>query len=103
MVYISTSGVNVFDNNWHHIVCTRGDNAPAYVYVDGIIRASSSTTGIWSGATIWSSMNMSIGNNPNNVGYLFYGSMAVAKLYKKQLTTIEVQQNFLAQKSRFGL
>lgn len=100
---ISTSGVNIFDNNWHHIVCTRSNNSPAYIYVDGVLRASSGNTGLWSGATIWSDMNMSIGNNPNNVGYLYYGSMAVVKLYKKRLLASEIQQNYLAQKSRFGL
>ena len=100
---LGTSGVNMFDNNWHHIVCTRGNGNPANIYVDGVLKVSSGNTGTWSGSTIWSSMPTYIGNNPNNVGYLFYGSMAVVKLYKKYLTAAEVTQNYNAQKSRFGL
>jgi hypothetical protein len=48
-------------------------------------------------------MNTSIGNNPNNVGYLFNGSIGLTKIYRKYLSQQEIQQNYNAQKSRFGL
>ena len=98
----STSGVNIFDNKWHHIVCTRG-NSEYNIYVDGISRASGYGGGSWSGANIWSGMNTSIGNNPNNVGYLFNGSIGLTKIYRKYLSQQEIQQNFNATKTRFGL
>ena len=98
----STSGVSVFDNKWHHIVCTRGD-VTYNIYIDGISRASGASGGTWTGANIWSSMSTSIGNNPNNSGYLFNGSIGLVKIYRKYLSQQEVQQNFNATKTRFGL
>ena len=102
LINTTTSGVNVFDNNWHHIVCTRG-SAQYNVYIDGISRASGNGGGTWSGATIWSTMNTQIGSNPNDVYYNLYGSIALAKIYKKYLTAQEVLQNYNATKSRFNL
>jgi len=102
LINATTSGVNVFDNNWHHIVCTRG-SAQYNVYIDGISRASGNGGGTWSGATIWSAMNTQIGNNPNDVYFNLYGSIALAKIYKKYLSAQEVKQNYNATKTRFGL
>ena len=100
---IGTTGVNCFDNQWHHIVCTRQELGTGEIYVDGQLKASSGNTGTWSGATIWSGMSTQIGNNPNNQYYNLYGSIALAKIYKKYSTAQEVLQNYNAQKSRFGL
>lgn len=102
LINATTSGVNVFDNNWHHIICTRG-SAQYNVYIDGISRASGNGGGTWSGATIWSAMNTQIGNNPNDVYYNLYGNIALAKIYKKYLSAQEVKQNYNATKTRFGL
>jgi hypothetical protein len=102
LVNTFTSGVNMFDNKWHHVVCTRG-SANFNVYIDGVSRASGNGGGSWSGATVWSDMNTQIGNNPNDQYYNLYGSIASVKIYKKYLTAQEVQQNFNSQKSRFGL
>lgn len=96
----STSGVNIFDNKWHHIVCTRG-NSEYNIYVDGISRASGNGGGTWSGATIWSGMNTQIGNNPNDVYHNLYGNIALAKIYKKYLSAKEVLQNYNVTKTRF--
>lgn len=102
LVSIGTSGVNIFNNQWHHIVCTR-DNSNAVIYVDGVAKVSTSGGGTWSGATIWSDMNISIGNNPNDAYYNLYGSIAIAKIYNKYLTSSEVEKNYNSTKSRFGL
>ena len=98
---IGTSGVNCFDNQWHHVVCTRQELGTGEIYVDGQLRASSGNTGTWSGATIWSSMSTSIGNNPNDVYYNLLGSIALAKIYKKYLSAKEVLQNYNVTKTRF--
>jgi hypothetical protein len=100
---IGTSGVNIFDNKWHHIVCTRGNDLPAHIYVDGVLKVSSGNTGTWSGTTVWSGMATQIGNNPNDGYYHLLGNIAIAKIYKKYLTAAEVLQNFNATKTRFGL
>jgi hypothetical protein len=103
LVSLGTSGVNMFDNNWHHVVCTRNPGN-ASIYVDGVVRATTSGgIATWSGATIWSSMNTQIGNNPNDQYYNLYGNIASAKIYRKYLTAQEVLQNYNATKTRFGL
>jgi len=103
LFYITTSGVNVFDNKWHHIVCTRGNSNPANIYVDGILKVSSGNTGTWSGTTIWSAMATQIGNNPNDQYHNLLGSIGPTRIYKKYFSQAEVLQNYNAQKSRFGL
>jgi len=100
---IGTSGVNIFDNQWHHLAFTRANSEPARIYVDGVLKVSSVNTGNWSGTTIWSGMNIQIGNNPNDAYYNLLGNIAVAKMYKRALTASEILQNYNATKSRFGL
>jgi hypothetical protein len=102
MVSMGTSGVNCFDNVWHQIVCTR-NSSDAYIYVDAVVRASTSGGGSWSGSTIWSGMATSIANNPNDAYYNLMGNVAIARIYNIALTQAQVTQNFNAQKGRFGL
>ena len=103
IVSLGTSGVNCFDNNWHHVVCTRGYSIGAYIYVDGVVRGSTGGGGLWSGSTIWSGMNTQIGNNPNDAYYNLNGRIGLAKIYNKYLTASEVLQNYNVTKTRFGL
>jgi len=102
LVSLGTSGVNCFDNNWHHIVCTRNPSTAA-IYVDGVLRGTTSGGGVWSGATVWSGMATQIGNNPNDAFYNLYGNIAVAKIYNVYFTAANVLQNYNATKTRFGL
>ena len=97
------SGVNCFDNRWHHIACTRNDT-DAVIYIDGISRASTSGGGAWSGGTQYSAMNTQIGHNPNdNTLYHLIGNIGLARIYNKALTAAEVLQNYKALKPRFKL
>jgi hypothetical protein len=102
LMFLSTSGVNAFDNNWHHIVCTRSPSI-AHIYVDGVSRISTNGGGAWSGRTVWSDMAMQIGNNPNDQYHNLLGNIAIAKMYNKYLTSSEVVQNFNATRGRFGI
>ena len=101
-VSLTTTGVNCFDNRWHHIACTRNDTN-AVIYVDGISRASTSGGGAWSGSNIHSNMNVEIGNNPNDLYYRLMGNIGLARIYNKALTAAEVLQNYNALKPRFKL
>jgi hypothetical protein len=92
----------MFDNKWHHVVCTRGA-AGCNIYIDGVSQASGGGGGTWSGATIWSGMSTSIGDNPNDVYHNLYGNIGIARIYKKYLSAQEIQQNYNATKTRFGL
>lgn len=100
---IGTSGVNAFDNKWHHLAFTRADNSPARIYVDGVLKVSSGNTGVWPGTTAWSGMNIQIGNNPNDAYYNLLGNIAVAKMYKRELSASEILQSYNVTKTRFGL
>jgi hypothetical protein len=102
VINISTSGVNCFDNNWHHIICTRGYSTAA-IYVDGVLKTSASGGGNWSGTTVWSDMNIQIGNNPNDAYYNLYGNIGLAKIYRAYFSASDVLQNYNMTKSRFGL
>jgi len=97
-----STGVNLFDNNWHHVVCTR-DSSNVNIYIDGTLNSTTSNGGTWTGTNVWASMNMLIGNNPNNVYYYFNGSIDIAKIYNRGLSTSEVLTNYNAFKSRFGI
>jgi hypothetical protein len=101
IINAGTTGLNLLDNNWHHIVCTRGVSAYG-IYVDGVLNTTGSP-GSWTGTNIWAAMDAQIGNNPNNVNLLYLGSMALVKIYNRGLTAQEVLQNYNATKTRFGL
>lgn len=102
LVNLVTSGLNLFDDSWHHIVCTR-NSSNASIYVDGTSRASTGGGGTWSGLTVWSNMNTQIGNNPNDAFYHLRGNIASVRIYRKYFTAAEVLQNYNATRSRFGL
>jgi hypothetical protein len=97
-----STGVNLFDNNWHHAVCTR-DSSNVNIYIDGTLNSTTSNGGAWTGTNVWASMDMLIGNNPNNVYYYFNGSIDIAKIYSRGLTASEVLTNYNAFKTRFGI
>jgi hypothetical protein len=97
-----STGVNLFDNNWHHVVCTR-DSSNVNIYIDGTLNSTTSNGGAWTGTNVWASMDMLIGNNPNNVYYYFNGSIDIAKIYSRGLSASEVLTNYNAFKTRFGI
>ena len=101
IIYDNTTGVNLFDAKWHHIVCTRGVSAYS-IYIDGAINRTGGP-GSWTGTNIWAAMDAQIGNNPNNVNLLYMGAIAIVKVYNKALSAQEVLQNYNATKSRFNL
>lgn len=99
---LDSSGINLLDNNWHHVVCTR-DNTNVNIYVDGVLNRTTGNGGNWSGTNVWSSMTMLVGNNPNNIYYYFNGSIGVAKIYNRALTTGEVLQNFKTYRTKYSI
>jgi hypothetical protein len=99
---IESTGTNLFDNKWHHVVCTR-DSSNVNIYIDGILNVTAGNGGTWTGTNVWASMDMLIGNNPNNIYYYFNGSINIAKIYNKGLTASEVLTNYNALKTRFGI
>jgi hypothetical protein len=99
---VTTTGVNLFDNQWHHVICSRGTSV-FEIYVDGILKLSGGNGGepSWNGLNIWSSMSSVIGNNPNDGIYRLKGLISNAKMYNRQLSSTEVLQNYNAGLQRF--
>lgn len=99
---ITTSGANLFNNTWRHVVYVVDFNY-SYIYVDGVLNATATNSGTWGGTNVWSSMAALVGNNPNNIYYFFNGQIPVARIYNRALNAMEVKQNFTALRGRFGV
>ena len=98
----SPSVINVFDNKWHHVVCTR-DTSLVSIYIDGQLMTTGANGGTWSGSNIWSAMNGVIGKNPNNSTYFANGNIGNCKIYNRALSAAEITQNFEALRGRYGV
>jgi len=95
LMSLGSTGVNLLDNKWHQVIASRGDSV-GEVWVDGVLNNSTSNGGnpTWNGRNVWSGMASRFGDNPNNVGYKFDGTISNIKIYNKQLSSAEVQQNY---------
>jgi hypothetical protein len=87
-------------NTWYHVVSTWDPTTfIARVYINGIERASTkNTNNTWT----YQGANFQIGNSPGE-NYYFNGKIPIGRVYSQTLSSVEVLQNFNAQKSRFGL
>lgn len=88
-------------NNWYHVVGSFNRNDFSRLYINGSLTASTSSA-ILNGLTITPSLNnAAIARG----GTAFFSGcrISVARIYNKALSAQEVQQNYNALKSRFGL
>jgi hypothetical protein len=93
---LSTNASDI--NNWYYIAGIQ-NGATRYIYVIGAngIRSSSYA----GGNDTWNnSLNLTIGQV---AGYYEYISVGAVHIYNRALSSVEVLQNYDAQKSRFGL
>ena len=98
-INLASTGVTVFDEEWHCCVVTF-DTGVFKVYVDGELVQTDSQR---SGQLLTTSTDtFGIGGSPGSSRY-FGGDIAIARIYNKTLTIGEVQQNFNGIKNRFGL
>ena len=88
------------DGIWHHAVCTVNSSGKD-VYIDGVKK--NTTQGSLAAYPIGTSAaNLNIGRKGNGTSYL-NGGVAMVSLYNRVLTQQEVQQNFNATRTRFGI
>lgn len=93
----------VSSNTWYYVAVTY-DHSTQRMYKNGVQVYSRSQTG-----DIGSNSNvLSIGargvNSSGGSGYnIFPGEIPITKIYNRALTADEIQQNFLAYKTRFGI
>ena len=91
-----TTPTTLSNNTWYHAVGTY-TNGSSVLYINGVSVASASqTSGTYSSSYTG---NIVIGEY---AGYMS-GNIAIAKLYNRALTAAEVQQNFNATRSRYGI
>ena len=93
---IVTSTSAVAADTWSHAAVTRTDNTIS-VYVNGVLENTGITTHTFSDYA-----KVTIGaNRPRST--FFKGDISQVRIYKKSLSSDEIQQNFRSVKKRFGL
>ena len=101
---VSSTNTYIFDNVYHHVVCTRGSSTYE-IYVDGVLKNTGSNGGqlTWNGTNLWSAMNVQIGDNPNNIFYKLNGELPYLRVYSNYMTAAQVTNNYNATRKRFGV
>ena len=84
------------DNTWHHIIYSYDGSTTAF-YFDSVYQNGYAKSGALNGG---SSADLTIGNGDTN---LFNGDIAIVRVYNRALTSSEIQQNFNATRSRYGI
>jgi hypothetical protein len=94
----TTAGV--INNQWNNIVATF-DGTNKRIYVNGVLVA---TSGALTGTVTPNTTGPAfIGIYGNFGGYPFNGKIADTKVYNRALSAQEIQQNFEAQRGRYGI
>ena len=101
---------NILLNNWVHSVVYfpfdwAGSYTDAKMWINGIPQSMSILGGSLANRTLNASETAYIGGGYTSGGDSFNwnGRISQTRIYARELVTSEVQQNYLAQKSRFGL
>ncbi len=92
---IFAPSVTNFLGNWHYIVMTYDGTNGMKVYCDNVLLGTNAVLGFTSINTL------SVGRD--GTGGAFNGSIGATQVYNKALTVGEIDQNFNADKTRFGL
>ena len=96
-------GTNI--ENWHHYIFQFTNQVQNNkIYIDGdeqVLSQQRNTTNLT--ATRSFSSSFRIGTWNNSTGYIFNGDISTVKIYNRELTQIEILQNYNTLKSRFGL
>lgn len=102
---------SINDGNWKHIVAIANETQKA-VYINGNLSAGftnhneTSDTPASPGESTWSVVLMSLfpyGDTVSRTEQAIVGNLSVFKIYNKQLSAAEIQQNFNATRGRYGI
>jgi hypothetical protein len=103
VVTTTTVSETIFTNNsWYHVVGTFTRNNFSRLYVNGQLKQSISSTSL-NGISITPSLNDAAIGRGGGVPFYSGCRISVARIYTRPLSAQEVQQNYNALKSRFGL
>ena len=91
-------------NRWLYVAITKiGNRVNIYCYKDGSLLSNSGTI-TWNGGNFATTNSYIIGRHWGGSSVIpFQGYMSNVSVYNRPLTQNEIQQNFNAQKSRYGL
>lgn len=99
-----TSTNTYLKNNWHHAVLTRANNGngtyTSILYVNGLL--DNTVTVNYAGTGGSGNLTLGVSFGCTAIGY-FNGSISNVQIYNRALSASEVQQNYNATKTRFGL
>lgn len=95
----TTLGTSITASNWNHLVCTY-DGTNLRIYVNGVLANTTAST-ISGNVTGGSNLQM-MQSDAGNVSY-GNGTIAIARVYSSALSLANVQQNFNAFRTRFGI
>tara|TARA_Y100000389_G_scaffold75208_1_gene71814 strand:- start:9 stop:719 length:711 start_codon:yes stop_codon:yes gene_type:complete len=99
-----TSDTNLLINNWYY-GCVTWDGSNLKLYLNGINDATpvACASFYYNVATNYTTMGASWVTNPSFPFNDFNGNISLTQYYNRALSSDEVQQNYNAQKGRFGL
>lgn len=99
--FISGTSVNgsttILTNTWYHAVFTRNNTGSATIYLNGILDGSGTIATVAVASTAFQ-----IGGSTVLTRWL-NGTISTVKLYNRALSASEIQQNFNAYRSRYGI
>ena len=99
-----TSTITVVDNTWRNVTTvTTGANSIS-MYINGILNVTGTGNGYSSYTTSYIRLgSYGLSGWTNGVTGYFTGNIATVQVYNRALSATEIQQNYNALKSRFGL
>jgi hypothetical protein len=110
LVYGISGANSVLLNNWVHVVAYfpydwSGSYTNAKLWINGVAQSISIVQGGLSNVTLPSSLNVGIGGGYTSGQDTFNwnGRISQTRIYTRELSTTEVQQNYNATKAKFGL
>ena len=101
--YVNNSSLtNIQFGQWYHVVTTSDGAGNGRVYINSSLRQTNSS---FNTAITVTSVPIQVGAYSGGVGLggNFNGKIPAVRLYSRALTASEIEQNYQAQKSRFGL
>ena len=96
-----TAFIGFVSNTWTMVTAILDRTANTQTIIRNNFDESASTTP--SGGTYSNTANLNIGADFNGGNYQVNGRIASVRLYNRAITSLEVLQNYNAQKTRFGL
>jgi hypothetical protein len=100
---LEISNIPVNDGQWKHFHCQILQNGTTQIYLNGVFMGEN-TLGVDTNINL-ADRFLAIGarNLEGNISSYFNGDIANVQIYNRALSAQEIQQNFNAQRSRFGL